>query len=112
MAVTDVDAGEVRLPDNFGITIFHEFLRLKRQGPVPTPSIDADDLYPFFRQKQGAFPIHPGAFHQILLRTPGIIRAGLNQDDIQRLNFIADSCQLFLDIFHCNSLTVRLVPKI
>ena len=79
MTVADVNTGEVRLPDNFGITIFLEFFSLKRQGTVPAPGIDADDFYTFFSQKQGAFPLHPGAFHQVLLSTPGCIRTGLDQ---------------------------------
>jgi hypothetical protein len=44
MAVADVDTGEVRLPNNFGVTVFLEFGGLKRQGTVPTPGVDTDDL--------------------------------------------------------------------
>ncbi len=51
VAVTDLDSGEMGLPDHFGISGSLELFGKKRKRSIPTPGIDTHNLDTLFCQK-------------------------------------------------------------
>ena len=112
MAVADLDPGKMGLPDNTGVPCFLKLLGEIGKGSVPAPGVDPDHPYPLFGQKEGAFPVHTCACHQVLFRAPGCVGTGLNQDNVQGLQFVTDVVERLLEVPDRNAFSVDLVPEV
>ena len=112
MAVTDLDPGKMRLPDDFGVPYFHEFPGQIGKRPVPAPGVDPHHTDAFLRQKKGAFPVHAGALDQVLRLSPERIGARLHEDNVHGFDLIADPVELFSDILSGDPFAVALMAEI
>lgn len=112
MAVAYVDAGEVRFPNESGVTRGLEVLGLEGQGAIPAPGVDPHDLHALFCEEERSFAIHAGAFDEVFRCSPGLVRSSPDEDYVQGLYTVFDAVQFRPEIAYGNVSAVGYVTEV
>ena len=98
------------LPDNRGIALFRPPFCRVAERCIPAPCICANDHDTPFREVKGRLGSHAAPLiNEAFCAVNG---AGLNQDNIKRLQLMTDPCKLSFDFSCRDHMTVRTIGKV
>src|SRR4051812_42553887 len=94
LAVADLPAGLVSLPDDRRIAIRREASKRRAERSVPAPRVRADDAYALADEVQGRMPAESAAGVDVVVLAVARTRACRAQDDVVRPQLVTDAGQL------------------
>src|SRR4029078_5941644 len=98
LAVAALAPGLVALPDDRRVAVALEALQRVAERRVPAPAVGADDPHALLHEVQrGVAPQSAAAVDVVLLAEPRP-RARRADDDVQRLQLMADALELTVDV--------------
>ena len=112
VTVADVAAGLVPLPDERGIAGLGILLRRIGKRRIPAPTVGTRQAHALFQQGQRGIFTHATAGGHVVIRPIALARAGIDDHDLQRLQFVANACEFRFHVGARYHVTVREVAEV
>src|SRR6185437_2811591 len=98
MAISDIAAGSMSLPNERGIPSLGIFFHRIYEGRIPAPAVGAGDAYSPFKQIKCRFASHAATLGDIVGPAVGGARARIYYDDLKRREIVPYPFKLAFDI--------------
>ena len=112
MAVADVAPGLVAFPDQAGVVAFGVFHRRVLEGRVPAPGVGARQAHAALEQVHRGLVAHAAAGRHEVVVAVAAAGAGVDDDDLQGLERVADALELGLDVGRRHHVAIGQVAKV
>ena len=112
VAIADLAAGAVTLPDQAGVVglgVFHLGVHERR---VPAPAVDAGDAHAALQKIERRLAPHAAAARNIIGLAEGRSGAGVDHDDVERRQRMPDALELGLDVLGGRDVAVGKMPEV
>src|SRR6516164_4147496 len=107
MAIGNLAAGFVAFPDDRWVMRFEPALAGVHEGRVPAPGIDAGDAHAARGQIKRGVAAHAAAGGEVLIGADAARSAGVDENDVERLEVMADAFEFDLDLGGRDNMAVR-----
>ena len=97
MAIGNLATGLVAFPDDRWVMRFEPALAGMHEGRVPAPGIDAGDAHAARGQIKRGVAAHAAAGSEVLIAADAARSAGVDENDVERLELMADAFEFGLD---------------
>src|SRR6185312_16630118 len=112
MAIADLAPRLVTFPDKSGIAARGIFVLGVDEGRVPAPGIGAGEAHAALQKIERRIAAHAAAGGDVIRLAIGRAGAGIDDDDLERLQLMADARELVLDIRIGDNIAVGKIPEI
>src|SRR5262245_29058371 len=112
MAVADVAARLVAFPDDRGVVVLGPLLGREVERRVPAPGVGPGQADAALEQEHGGVVAHAAARVDVVVVAVARAGPGVDHDDLERLELVADAFQLLLDLPRGDDVAVGLVAEV
>src|SRR5665213_1160376 len=112
VAIADLAAGTVALPDDGGVLALREAVLGVDERRVPTPAIGAGDAHAALQEIERRLAAHAAAARDIIRLAVGFAGGGVDQHDFERLERMIDAFELGLDVVGGDDIAIREMPEV